>query len=186
MTLNLSCGKCKAIRPFSGTPPTCEVCGWVCSTTNMRASVADVTPTRQNLSCGKCKIIRSFSGMPPTCETCGWVYSTTNIRALAGSKPATNSNSKSTNASGTLFFLLLVLGSLAFVFSRAFPEAWYAFTNGTDIDLVHVQSEPHDCDFSKAPLGDKECHFEKHVETQKDPKTGKVSVYVYWNKVEGN
>ena len=35
--MNLSCGKCKAIRSFSGTPPTCEVCGWVCSTTNMRA-----------------------------------------------------------------------------------------------------------------------------------------------------
>jgi hypothetical protein len=37
MTLNLSCGKCKVIQPFSGVPPTCEVCGWVCSTTNMRA-----------------------------------------------------------------------------------------------------------------------------------------------------
>jgi hypothetical protein len=37
MTLYLSCGNCKTVRSFSGTPPTCEVCGWVCSTTNMRA-----------------------------------------------------------------------------------------------------------------------------------------------------
>ena len=26
--MNLSCGKCGVIRPFSGTPPTCDVCGW--------------------------------------------------------------------------------------------------------------------------------------------------------------
>src|SRR5260370_22072377 len=31
MTVNLSCGQCKCIRPFSGTPPTCDVCGWVCT-----------------------------------------------------------------------------------------------------------------------------------------------------------
>lgn len=30
-TVNLSCGNCKAIRPFSGQPPTCDVCGWVCT-----------------------------------------------------------------------------------------------------------------------------------------------------------
>lgn len=29
MSLNLSCGRCGAIRSFSGTPPTCETCGWV-------------------------------------------------------------------------------------------------------------------------------------------------------------
>jgi hypothetical protein len=27
--MNLSCGKCRAIRPFSGEPPKCDVCGWV-------------------------------------------------------------------------------------------------------------------------------------------------------------
>ena len=88
--MNLSCGKCKAIQPFSGVPPTCEVCGWVCSTTNMRTFVAEVTPTKQNLSCGKCKVIRSFSGVPPTCEVCGWVCSTTNIRALQATTAAPN------------------------------------------------------------------------------------------------
>jgi hypothetical protein len=30
--VHLSCGQCKCIRPFSGTPPICEVCGWVCGT----------------------------------------------------------------------------------------------------------------------------------------------------------
>jgi hypothetical protein len=27
--MNLSCGNCKAIRSFSGEPPTCDTCGWV-------------------------------------------------------------------------------------------------------------------------------------------------------------
>ena len=85
-----------------------------------------------------------------------------------------------------MFAVLLVLGFLVFLWWRIFPESWYAFVNGTDIDLVHIQPEPHDCDFSKAPLGDKECHFEKQVVTQRDSKTGKLTVYIYWNKVEGD
>src|ERR1700722_19224721 len=26
--MNLSCGKCRCIRPFSGDPPKCDTCGW--------------------------------------------------------------------------------------------------------------------------------------------------------------
>lgn len=29
MSLKLSCARCNGVQPFSGTPPTCEVCGWV-------------------------------------------------------------------------------------------------------------------------------------------------------------
>ena len=29
MPVNLSCGNCNAIRPFSGQPPACDKCGWV-------------------------------------------------------------------------------------------------------------------------------------------------------------
>ena len=28
--MNLSCGNCRTIRSFSGDPPKCDVCGWVC------------------------------------------------------------------------------------------------------------------------------------------------------------
>jgi len=31
-TINLSCGYCGAIRPFTENPPTCTVCGWVLGT----------------------------------------------------------------------------------------------------------------------------------------------------------
>ncbi len=85
-----------------------------------------------------------------------------------------------------MFLTVVVLALLGFLWPRLFPESWYAFRYGTDSDQVHIEAEPHDCDFSKAPLGDKECHFEKQVETQTDSKTGKVSVYVFWNKVDGN
>ena len=39
--MNLSCGKCKSIRSFSGQPPTCDECGWVCR------SVPQATPQQQ-------------------------------------------------------------------------------------------------------------------------------------------
>jgi hypothetical protein len=38
--VNLSCGSCKTIRPFSGDPAKCDVCGWVCkdSDTHQRSA----------------------------------------------------------------------------------------------------------------------------------------------------
>jgi hypothetical protein len=36
VSVNLSCGKCKAIRTFSGKPPRCDVCGWFCDTDSRR------------------------------------------------------------------------------------------------------------------------------------------------------
>jgi hypothetical protein len=89
---------------------------------------------------------------------------------------------------GVLFFvLLLFLLPIGYLWYDWFPVSWYAITNGTDSAHVTIQSPPHDCAFSKAPLGDKGCHYEKQVVTQPDRQTGKVSVYVYWNKVvDGN
>lgn len=46
-------------------------------------------------------------------------------------------------------------------------------------DHVTVLKEPHDCDFLKAPIGSKECHFDKNVEVTKvgkDNKTGRPVV----------
>jgi hypothetical protein len=30
VSMNLSCGKCRCVRPFSGDPPKCDICGWRC------------------------------------------------------------------------------------------------------------------------------------------------------------
>ena len=49
-------------------------------------------------------------------------------------------------------------------------EVWhskwrYALQYSVDVPRVNVQSEPHDCEFLKAPLGNKYCHFERAVST---------------------
>jgi hypothetical protein len=50
-------------------------------------------------------------------------------------------------------------------------------------DKVSVQPKPHDCDWGKAPLGSKYCHFEKAVNPIKDENGKVVEVYVGWTKV---
>src|SRR2546429_6855639 len=47
MALNLSCGQCKSIRPFSGTPLTCDVCGWVYTPASRQALPHGVSSAQQ-------------------------------------------------------------------------------------------------------------------------------------------
>jgi hypothetical protein len=52
---------------------------------------------------------------------------------------------------------------------------------------VFVQPKPHGCDCDDAPLGNKHCHYEKHVEVERAcaaPDCRVTSVYVSWNKVD--
>jgi hypothetical protein len=58
---------------------------------------------------------------------------------------------------------------------------YYALKNGVEPHRVTIMPEPHDCDFSKAPLGDKECHYEKVV-TKSQDKQGDY-VIVDWQRV---
>ena len=51
MTLNLSCGQCNAIRSFSGTPSSCNVCGWVYNTSSKQTKSAPAQ-TRTDFSFG--------------------------------------------------------------------------------------------------------------------------------------
>jgi len=50
---------------------------------------------------------------------------------------------------------------------------------GVPSDHIVVLDEPHDCDFFKAPIGSKGCHFEKSVAVTKignDIQTGRPTV----------
>ena len=92
-----------------------------------------------------------------------------------------------------------ILGSVALaafvllVSVRAFQEAaiWlfptsqvgYAMKYETKGDHVYVQPKPHDCEWRKAPIGNKYCHFEKVVEKHRAA-DGTPEVYVTWRKVE--
>jgi hypothetical protein len=51
LTLNLSCGQCNAIRGFSGTPPACDVCGWVYNSSSQQTKAATVR-TKKDFSFG--------------------------------------------------------------------------------------------------------------------------------------
>lgn len=67
---------------------------------------------------------------------------------------------------------------LAVIFgSDIWNSKWrYAIFNGLSRDEIEVQGKPSDCDFSRAPLGYKGCHYQKQVtrvrwatSTQGDP-----------------
>src|SRR6202035_5024976 len=54
----------------------------------------------------------------------------------------------------------------------------YAFEYGVNLSAVNKDPKPHDCDWSKAPIGNKECHYEVEVVKTRiregvDQKTGK-------------
>jgi hypothetical protein len=54
-------------------------------------------------------------------------------------------------------------------------------------EKVLIEPEPHGCDYDDAPLGNKHCHFEKVVDTEKacaDPDCRVTSVYESWQKVK--
>ncbi len=70
------------------------------------------------------------------------------------------------------------------VFSFVQDSVWeskfrYATYYGVTNEQVTLLKKPHDCDFLKAPVGSKECHFDKVVEVTKvgkDTKTGRPVV----------
>lgn len=68
-----------------------------------------------------------------------------------------------------------------------FPDSpWaYAMEYDTESQYVVIDREPHDCEFFKAPIGSKNCHFHRSVATQKGDASvnHKTLVYVSWDKL---
>ena len=75
---------------------------------------------------------------------------------------------------------LMGAGSLGILYEYS-PQQWYATQNSIPVGRVSVQPKPHDCEFMKAPLGDKNCHFDGVV-TRLQDKDGPY-VVVSWNRV---
>jgi hypothetical protein len=76
---------------------------------------------------------------------------------------------------------LVVLGLVVWVFLPA--KTKYALEYETDSSNVIVEAKPHNCDWETAPLGAKNCHYEKNVIISKDA-TGKNNVYVTWDNLK--
>jgi hypothetical protein len=95
------------------------------------------------------------------------------------------------SSSGTSW--AVACGTLVFLFLLMLDSVWlnkvsYAVQYSVDMDKVFMEPQPHDCDFIKAPLGMKYCHYGKTVVTQPDqfPRgDGQVpGVYITWTKVQ--
>jgi hypothetical protein len=79
-----------------------------------------------------------------------------------------------------------------------FPESEWAYVGrySTSAKYVMIEKEPHTCEWSKAPLGNKYCHFDKVVTVDGDASIkmawpvgvliehNSPRVYVTWEKIE--
>jgi hypothetical protein len=84
---------------------------------------------------------------------------------------------------GAGIFLASVVGVLllATIVHYGPVKGYYALKNDIEPDRVTIVPEPHDCDFFKAPIGDKECHYDRVVTKLRD-KLGDY-VVVDWRRV---
>jgi hypothetical protein len=82
-----------------------------------------------------------------------------------------------------------VVAAIGYVLYLIFASDQTKLSNEYDLpqDHVFVQAKPHGCDFDDAPLGNKHCHYEKHVDVERAcprPDCRVTSVYVSWSKVD--
>jgi hypothetical protein len=88
-----------------------------------------------------------------------------------------------------LFSMALIFGVPAGIIWMLLPDSFteptkYATIYSVDKSHVFIERKPTDCDWGHAPIGTKDCHYDKSVETVKAV-NGRVSdVYVGWNKVQ--
>ncbi|HEY1800969.1 MAG TPA: hypothetical protein VGG46_08550 [Terriglobales bacterium] len=70
------------------------------------------------------------------------------------------------STSAALIFYVLIGVFLFSLPGKAWHSKWrYMTTYGVGSENVQVDSEPHDCDFLAAPMGEKYCHYEQVVHT---------------------
>ena len=63
---------------------------------------------------------------------------------------------------------LVILAALGWVIWYILPTSWtdpllYSMEYSVNMDQVHRNPRPSDCDWGHAPLGDKGCHYKKTV-----------------------
>jgi hypothetical protein len=83
------------------------------------------------------------------------------------------------------FVFLAVMAALLFwgiaPNSIRFP-AFYSWKYSVPRSHVHVDNEPADCEWSYAPIGEKDCHYDKLVEPLRNARGWVTDVHVTWQK----
>ncbi len=183
--MNLSCGKCKCVRQFSGDPLKCDICGWVCEPIDPNQSTdteywQHLRKVRQTpLASEEHQIEVPFEdGVPPKLKP---KPEAKFQRVVKGIKHAVQSLIVVT----ALGLALIVAGLLI---SEIFKPEKEKLAEQYNISPEHVTIEPkpHGCDFNDAPLGEKHCHFRENVFTIRecDNPTCRVrEVVASWKKV---
>ena len=65
----------------------------------------------------------------------------------------------------------VIWGAILYVLLSYLPSAaWhsktmYGIRYSVDSGKIQTQKRPHDCDFLTAPMGNKDCHYERQVDT---------------------
>jgi hypothetical protein len=167
--MNLSCGKCRCVRPFSGEPPKCDTCGWVC--TPIDPNEATDTEYWQHLR-------KVRQGEVPS-------------SALPLPESPQAAIDRVAEAAGA--FLKFVGVGIVFVIGAYYANYYLqsdadraASDYNVPADKVTVEPKPHGCEYNDAPLGEKHCHFEKVVDVDREcdhPNCKVRAVYVSWRKV---
>jgi hypothetical protein len=60
----------------------------------------------------------------------------------------------------------------------------YSFWYHVDSDNVVIEEQPHNCDWERAPLGDKGCHYKKVVTRQRNDGHKVTGIYISWERVQ--
>jgi hypothetical protein len=108
---------------------------------------------------------------------------------------STSSSRAADGVSETIRFLMgfavfwAVVAAIGYVLYLIFASDQARISNEYNVpqDHVFVYPKPHGCDFDDAPLGNKHCHYEKHVDVERAcpaPDCRVASVYVSWSKVD--
>ena len=83
--------------------------------------------------------------------------------------------------------LAFVLGCIGFFVWAVTPDSikypiYYGLEYSIDSSQVHFNKEPTDCDWEHAPIGNKDCHYEKQVYPVNNATGTVTDVYVTWAK----